>query len=151
MTSDQDKPEPAIDPRDVARLARELFFNDPECEGYILRQLAERYLREEHAYLASHGIPSAEDPRALRLKLNAANADAAFKANEAIYWRERALAAEPTREQRLVRVALELKALGLDPFIGGDAAVLVLGLARRALLRSEAAAVRAALEERADG
>ncbi len=171
--TDQAKPEPAIDPREVARLARELYIHDNDLGEQEAIVNAETYLRIQGRYLAEHKIPSAEDPRDAEIRVLNINLgilesnqrvalDEMKKLREqADHWCRRALAAEskpayapklaePTRTERLVRFALDLRALGCSPFVG---------LGGRFLIESdwpeldaaEAAAVRAALEEGADG
>lgn len=79
---------------------------------------------------------------------------------KAAHWCRRALAAEskppeapkpaePTRTERLVRFARDAKALGFGAEVHGDS--LFVGDAYRQLDATEAAAVRAALGEGADG
>lgn len=177
--TDQDKPEPAIDPREVARLARDLFIagDDHAADSIYPREtfdLAARWLRAEQTYLAEHKIPSAEDPRDAEireLKLDkdtlvrnwiVALGEIAKLSEQADHWRRRALAAEsklveapkpaePTRIERLVRFARDARALKLYPMILSSRNATSLSIEDAAIDPTEAAAMRAALEEKADG
>lgn len=166
-------PEPAIDPREVARLAREIrvrflateesYFPETPAEASLYwsnaARQAEWILSAERAYLASHGIPSAEDPRDAEIRKLY---DALSRmTNERFFCRQQALAAESkpveapkpaelTREQRLVRFALDARALGSFPCVSeyvndGSLSDFYGGII--SVNQAEAAAVRAALEE----
>lgn len=171
--TDQDKPEPAIDHREVARLAREAFAFDPTLSGPTILSWAEDHLRAEQTYLAGKGIPSAEDPRDAEIrKLESDNE--VLRANqsgllldkqrliEQVHeWHRRALAAEskpvekpaeakePTRTERLVRFARDARALDIGVCVT-DYVAPKLELVAIWMTDTEAAAVRAALEEKPD-
>jgi hypothetical protein len=161
-------PEPAIDPREVARLAREAFVRDPTLSEEALYAWVENLLRYEAAYLASHGIPSAEDPRDAEMRglqdcILTQQASVVRAMREAEQWRlmcekiqhrireiqEAPKPAEPTRTERLARFARDAKALKLDPLVSTTGKFFPMEYAIL-LDDAEAAAVRAALEEKAD-
>lgn len=172
--------EPAIDPREVARLGTELFLrcadrarlddcyqSDTDEFGW-----AQDHVLRRNRYLAGKGVTPAEDPRDAEIR-SLQSDKATLVRNQIISpgeiaklsdladtWRARALAAEskpvekpaeakePTRTERLVRFALEAKALDFSPYV---CKVSCLGLAHSNLDNAEASAVRAALGEGADG